>query len=102
MLTRWRSRVYHVLLVEKSSTFITYSVIFYLLIPLSAKVVPHSQGKSAGLSLKMQVRVRSKRKTKVTDFHGKRDIAKITRSTIYKVQLKSGENCINKFDVSRF
>jgi hypothetical protein len=31
ILTRWRSRVYHVLLVEKSSTFITYSVIYYCL-----------------------------------------------------------------------
>jgi hypothetical protein len=33
-LTRWRSRVYPVLLVEKSGTFITYSVIYYFLIQL--------------------------------------------------------------------
>jgi hypothetical protein len=32
----------------------------------------------------------------------KRNIAKITRSKIWKVQLKSGDNCINEFDVSRF
>jgi hypothetical protein len=31
ILTLWRSRVYHVLLVEKSGTFITYSVIYYFL-----------------------------------------------------------------------
>jgi hypothetical protein len=66
---------------------------FILSVRLLARVVYHiPQVKSANLSLKMQVRVRSKRKTKVTDFHGKRNFAKITRSTIWEVQLKSEDN----------
>jgi hypothetical protein len=48
------------------------------------------QVKSANLSLKMQVRAWSQHKD--NSFHGKRNITKFTRSTIWGVQLKSGDN----------
>jgi hypothetical protein len=43
--------------------------------------------------------VRSQHKD--NSFYGKRNTAKFTRSTIWGVQLKSGDNSINEFDVSR-
>jgi hypothetical protein len=48
------------------------------------------QVKSANLSLKRQIRARSEHKN--NGFYGKRNIAKFTRSTIWGVQLKSGDN----------
>jgi hypothetical protein len=40
---------------------------------------------------------------KDNSFHGKRNkLQKIIRTTIWGVQLKSGDNWINEFDVSRF
>jgi hypothetical protein len=39
---------------------------------------------------------------KDNSFYGKRNIGKFTRSTIWGVQLKSGDNGINEFDISRF
>jgi hypothetical protein len=50
----------------------------------------------------MQVRVRFEHNTKMTVFMGKGTFQKFTRSTIWGVQLKSGDNLINEFDVSRF
>jgi hypothetical protein len=51
------------------------------------------QVKSANLSLQRQVRARFEHNTKITNsFNGKKNIAKFTRSTIWGVQLKSGDN----------
>jgi hypothetical protein len=64
-------------------------------VALLASLVPHyiPQVKSANLSLKMQVGTRPVRtQHKDNSFHGKRNIAKFTRSTIWGVQLKSGDN----------
>jgi hypothetical protein len=51
------------------------------------------QVKSAKLSLKIQVLKRPVRtQHKDNSFHGKRNIAKFTRSKIWGAQLKSGDN----------
>jgi hypothetical protein len=59
---------------------------------LSAKVVPHSSSEICQFFFENAGTRPVQTQHKDNSFHGKRNIAKITRSTIWGVQLKSGDN----------
>jgi hypothetical protein len=67
-----------------------YWSVVLLLCPQEWRHTP--QVKSANLSLKMQVGVRGKTAQGEQVFRGKEALQKITCSTVWVVQLKSGDN----------